>query len=428
MSTHALVPLRPTAAKARVHTRAPEALLQRKCECGGSAGHDGECEDCKKKKLQRRAIGHGPGTAPSIVHDVLRSSGQPLDAATRQFFEPRFSHDFSRVRIHADEKAAHSAREVSALAYTVGSNVVFAAGQYRPSSPAGRQLIAHELTHVVQQSHSSSRGHAGSILLDAPANPLEAQAERTSAAVMSATRNSGGKLGATIHSTGLLQRAPADPAPAKDQPPAPKAEFSDCDKDLQDDLRAKQAPALDHANRAITALSKGWKDMDPGDQGSFRQFFDPSGSGEIDDSFVKDVRSNYQIIHGYMQNLSFACNPGDHTLCGTSASLCRKGGNLMWTCFGALHVCPGPYRTATDAFKIETMIHESTHNALHTTDREYHNSPDFNRLKPRGSLGWRFLRNIPIFGYLFRFIRANNDTILNPDSYAGFAMKAGGQP
>jgi hypothetical protein len=83
---------------------------------------------------------------------VLRSPGAPLDAGTRAFIEPRFSHDFSKVRVHTDEKAAESVREVNALAYTVGMNIVFGAGQHIPRSSTGLQLMAHELMHVVQQS------------------------------------------------------------------------------------------------------------------------------------------------------------------------------------------------------------------------------------------------------------------------------------
>jgi hypothetical protein len=90
--------------------------------------------------------------APAIVNEALSSSGQPLDAKTRAFMEPRFGHDFARVRIHADERAAASARAVDAHAYTVGSNIVFGAGEFQPDSPQGRTILAHELAHVVQQS------------------------------------------------------------------------------------------------------------------------------------------------------------------------------------------------------------------------------------------------------------------------------------
>jgi hypothetical protein len=88
---------------------------------------------------------------PAIVHDVLRSPGQPLDPATRAFFEPRFEHDFSHVRVHSDAKAAESARSVNALAFTVGQNIHFGAGEYHPESLGGMRLLAHELAHTVQQ-------------------------------------------------------------------------------------------------------------------------------------------------------------------------------------------------------------------------------------------------------------------------------------
>src|SRR5512143_3677565 len=83
--------------------------------------------------LQRAAINPSPvHQVPSIVHDVLRSPGRPLDANTRAFMEPRFGHDFSGVRVHTDAQAAESARAVNALAYTGGGDVELGAGQYAP--------------------------------------------------------------------------------------------------------------------------------------------------------------------------------------------------------------------------------------------------------------------------------------------------------
>src|SRR5512140_648141 len=82
-------------------------------------------------RLQRQAITDSPVQhVPPLVTDVLHSSGQPLDAATRSFMEPRFGHDFSGVRVHTDAKAAESARAVNASAYTVGRDIAFDAGQY----------------------------------------------------------------------------------------------------------------------------------------------------------------------------------------------------------------------------------------------------------------------------------------------------------
>jgi hypothetical protein len=146
-------------------------LPQRACACGGSPGADGgECAACRNKRLrvQRQAAngvvsplpyqGRGAGRL-GLVHDVLRSPGQPLDTPTRAYMEPRLGYDFSRVRVHTDTRAAESAQAVNALAYTVGRDVVFGAGQYAPGTPAGRQLLAHELAHVVQQG-SESRLHS----------------------------------------------------------------------------------------------------------------------------------------------------------------------------------------------------------------------------------------------------------------------------
>jgi hypothetical protein len=109
------------------------------------------------------ARGGGKSAVPPIVHDVLRSSGEPLDAATRAFMEPRFGHDFSRVRVHTDDRAAQSAQAVDALAYTVASDIVFAKGQYAPETEAGRLLLAHELAHVAQQPDVPVPGQAETV-------------------------------------------------------------------------------------------------------------------------------------------------------------------------------------------------------------------------------------------------------------------------
>ena len=132
-------------------------VLQRKCDCGTHNIAGGECDSCQKEKvsgnLQRTATRAGSiNEVPPLVHEVVSSSGQPLDDRTRSFMESRFNHDFSRVRVHTDAKAAESARAVDALAYTVGPNMIFDSGQYQPKTVEGRQLLAHELTHVLQQS------------------------------------------------------------------------------------------------------------------------------------------------------------------------------------------------------------------------------------------------------------------------------------
>lgn len=132
--------------------------MQHKCACGGTchkcqaqADHDHETAPT----TPANPVNVEKTEVPSIVHEVLRSSGQPLDTATRAFMEPRFNFDFSQVRIHADGKAAESAKAVNASAYTVGQHVVLRSGQSAISDLPGRYLLAHELAHVVQQSKGS---------------------------------------------------------------------------------------------------------------------------------------------------------------------------------------------------------------------------------------------------------------------------------
>ncbi|MCW3058999.1 MAG: hypothetical protein JWQ02_820 [Capsulimonas sp.] len=97
----------------------------------------------------------GSADVSDIVDRGLAGGGAPLDAETRGFMEPRFGHDFSGVRIHSDAQASRSAEEVSARAYTVGSDIAFRSGEYSPGGSDGKRLLAHELTHVVQQGATS---------------------------------------------------------------------------------------------------------------------------------------------------------------------------------------------------------------------------------------------------------------------------------
>ncbi|MDP1679911.1 MAG: DUF4157 domain-containing protein [Candidatus Nitrotoga sp.] len=204
MSTAA--PLQNTVAKSPLVGKSPHAglLLRRKCACGGSASSSlsSECGECNKKRLQKklsigasndpleqeadriadqvlaapahstisgippriqRHSGQSSGqadTAPASVDRVLAGSGRPLDTVLQQDMGQRFGHDFSQVRVHTGAAAEQSARDVNAQAYTVGDSIVFGAGEFAPGSSEGRRLIAHELTHVVQQSgpDESTRG------------------------------------------------------------------------------------------------------------------------------------------------------------------------------------------------------------------------------------------------------------------------------
>lgn len=178
-------------ASSRALKQAPAGVLQRKCACGTRAPTGGECEACGKKKLnlQRRALDRRgePDEIPSIVHEVLQSSGMPLDTSTRAFMELRFGNDFSNVRVHTDSKAAQSARAVNALAYTVGCDMVFGAGHYAPHSTDSKRLLAHELAHVVQQ--QGARG-GSTLRMGNSDDESERSADRAASAVLASTGDS----------------------------------------------------------------------------------------------------------------------------------------------------------------------------------------------------------------------------------------------
>lgn len=145
--------------QARVSQPAPMTAAQssqptarrvaRRCACGGAVGPAGECQSCRDKRLTSPK--RGGSQLPPIVEEVLRSPGEPLARTTRDFMEPRFGHDFGRVRVHNGARAAESARAVGARAYTVGNQIVFAANTYAPATHDGRGLLAHELAHTIQQ-------------------------------------------------------------------------------------------------------------------------------------------------------------------------------------------------------------------------------------------------------------------------------------
>jgi Domain of unknown function (DUF4157) len=137
-------------------------------------------------RIPANSLTSGIHGIPTIVRDVLRSPGQPLDTTARGFFEPRFGHDFSQVRIHTDQRAAESARSVGADAYAVGRDLVFGDRQFSPRSVAGRKLLAHELAHVVQQTATPAAPN-GRFAVSVPGDSSELEADRISNVIFGAT-------------------------------------------------------------------------------------------------------------------------------------------------------------------------------------------------------------------------------------------------
>jgi len=147
----------------KCQTQEPE-LIQTKLSASEQLQRQ-EAGEEEEEVLQAKTIaGLTPEVTPAVNSDIqsLQGGGQPLSRSERSFFEPRFGADFSGVRIHSNMKAANTARSINARAFTNGPNIIFGAGEYAPDASAGRKLLAHELTHVVQQKgagmHSPSEG------------------------------------------------------------------------------------------------------------------------------------------------------------------------------------------------------------------------------------------------------------------------------
>lgn len=164
--------------------RVAEQVVQMKeapCHCGGACS---ECKAGQENLIQLKSRPTSNSSGAFVSGNFLQGlgTGRILEPSIRTFFEGRLGYDFSQVRVHDDAPAAESARSIKALAYTTGQNVVFGSGQYAPESNSGRQLLAHELTHVIQQtqadgsssfiSKNSSRGiqrwEAGMTSAEAP--------------------------------------------------------------------------------------------------------------------------------------------------------------------------------------------------------------------------------------------------------------------
>lgn len=132
-----------------------------RCQRRFREGKPLDCPDCEATLQRERAAAATPSIDGRPVHSGQSlGGGQPLSASVRSFFEPRFGYDFADVRVHTGARADEAARSVNARAFTVGRDVVFRSDTYRPETRSGKRLLAHELTHVVQQSGATVRGQA----------------------------------------------------------------------------------------------------------------------------------------------------------------------------------------------------------------------------------------------------------------------------
>jgi hypothetical protein len=346
----------------------PTAVIQRRCACG--AGKQDDCEECKAKRIQRKpsqSAAH-PGAAPPIVDVVLQSTGHPLDASTRTWFERRLGRDFSDVRIHADDRAAESARAINAHAYTSGPHIVFGAGQYATHSERGRRLLAHELTHVVQQrAHSSAAGIAA----------------RDDAAEQEAERNE-----ARLSTTGLPTFNARPTIVSRQAGPAAPAV---CSPAQQHEIDPAFQTASTWLDTTIDALDVYIGSPGPGTVRDALDRHFHSTSVAVATLVRTNLRSTRTEVNRFIQAGApaggGARQPGFTTLCTTTDdSDCDeltafvRGRDMVF--------CPSFFRGQRPAYRAGVVIHEVAHTlvGLDIEDRAYKSDRLYEFLAPREAL------------------------------------------
>ena len=377
MGTEVQTKSTPSVAPAISH--APANLLQRKCACGGDHGISGECEDCRKKGLgvvQRLATNTSlVSSVPPIVHEVLRSPGHPLDIGTRAFMEPRFGHDFGHVRIHTDAQAAESAKAINAIAFTVGDHVVFDSGQYAPQSISGRRLLAHEMTHVLQQSQSNL-----SQSMDHPEDPSEVEAE-----------NNAKLIDSTEHLTFTGQRPAISRETTTTVEVIPPTTPNSCGLEQHREIFPAAMQAIRWLETAISSLNAFI--ATPTAEGSAAQ-----ARASLNRHFHSttadtstQVRDRLNTLHNDISNrttLNVECHDASDATCGAAGAY--VSGSL-------LVFCPA-FFDGGSIWQAESIIHEMAHSLLgdpHITDRAYQSDRIYTMLSTEEALS-----NAESFGLL----------------------------
>lgn len=272
-----------------------------------------KCGACEAElTLQRKALPLGQplsSQVPTHVHSALSSGGHSLDHQTRSFFEPRLGYDLSSVRIHTDSTAGQSARAIDARAYTLGSAIVFAEGEYRPEADGGKRLLAHELAHVIQQGT--------------------------------------GKI-----PTLRRQRA---------------GESADEGEDLcSEDHEAEAREALNNAYHWIRRTIHRINSDHEGTEADLRYYFGDTYDrgtimlrlGELQEFIREGVIVNCADPSSYPE-----CGPDVLAYCSSYHSLMSRVVNDR-----TIHVCQPNFHGATASMRIATMVHEASHNYLGTND------------------------------------------------------------
>ena len=340
----------------------------------------------------------GPGQIPRATPDLqsrlqsLKGGGQQLPKSVRSFFESRFGYDFSGVRVHTDSRAAETAKAVSATAFTTGKDVVFGAGEYAPEASTGKRLLAHELTHVVQQadgarSGASLEGRYPALLSACSAYPSPC-----------IQRSNGGGSGGSSLTSGSASGGSASGAVAT----GPCGVGNSCSADQCAEIR----PALDLARELV---SRAKSDLAPARRG-----------GSLSEQtrrallwhFRTESRSDIERIWNKFDEIERRLNTGVSIFtCNDPARHCRLGpipiigiipAAVAYTYHGTsrpITLC-SPFFWSGRRSQATTIIHEAGHNMG----------------LPRAPLE----RDVYISGHEYRAL-SSEQALVTTDAYANFA-------
>jgi hypothetical protein len=293
--------------------------------------------------LQRIGTNAVASKIHSIVNDALQSPGEPLDSETRAFMEPRFAYDFSQIRVHTNDKASESAKAVNALAYTVGSHIVFGSRQYNPTSAAGKSLIAHELTHTIQQGLGIQRS-VDQLAISDPGDLAEKEADLAASAV--------------LHG--------AHPTISRHQAQISRYGHSNSCKQ-KDHLEEFIWPGHGNAKSAVdrTISETGGSSLNPKVKSHIVSFF---GQGSTDPGNLAAINSNFQKIRNVLDTqFIYHCSEKgaadkDALRChGQNAETDTSGKKDITLCFDQIKTW---WNSASIAGAAWLIIHENFHRAI----------------------------------------------------------------
>jgi hypothetical protein len=286
-----------------VSGRSQKPRIHRFCsECEDKLGRksmDAEEDDMLRTK---EIFGRTPEVTPNLEAgiDALQGAGQPLPESSRAFFEPRFGADFSQVRVHTDSRAAGLARAVNARAFTVGQDVAFGAGQYSPTTTEGKKLLAHELTHTIQQ---NERFISNDLIEDA------------------------------FPRQQVIHRA---------------VTVDDCNTTQETVIRDSHARAMEMVQNAIDKLGR-YDGTDPPEvYSALNTHFHGTGT------FLAGwIRANYRLLKGMSGSPQYEC---ESVQVGT-----RRGWSMWCVPFSDIELYPDWFADSDIDMRARTMIHEWVH-------------------------------------------------------------------